>query len=109
MSEVNLLITIVWMMAYRLRKLLPKATCWKVAESDFCTLLEPLLAVPKQLFNHLGVISQIMDQMEIKIFAGKKKCSVFCYYVQCSDQISHSVVSDSLRPHESKHARPPCP
>ena len=26
-----------------------------------------------------------------------------------SDQISHSVVSNSLRPHESQHARPPCP
>ena len=26
-----------------------------------------------------------------------------------SVQISHSVVSDSLRPHESQHARPPCP
>ena len=26
-----------------------------------------------------------------------------------SDQISHSVVSESLRPHESQHARPPCP
>ena len=26
-----------------------------------------------------------------------------------SDQISHSVMSDSLRPHESQHARPPCP
>ena len=26
-----------------------------------------------------------------------------------SDQISYSVVSDSLRPHESQHARPPCP
>ena len=25
-----------------------------------------------------------------------------------SDQISRSVVSDSLRPHESQHARPPC-
>ena len=25
------------------------------------------------------------------------------------DQISRSVVSDSLRPHESQHARPPCP
>ena len=24
-------------------------------------------------------------------------------------QISHSVVSNSLRPHESQHARPPCP
>ena len=27
----------------------------------------------------------------------------------CSDQISPSVVSDSLRPHELQHARPPCP
>ena len=26
-----------------------------------------------------------------------------------SDQISRSVVSDSLRPHESQHATPPCP
>ena len=26
-----------------------------------------------------------------------------------SDQISCSVVSDSSRPHESQHARPPCP
>ena len=26
-----------------------------------------------------------------------------------SDQISRSVVSGSLRPHESQHARPPCP
>ena len=28
---------------------------------------------------------------------------------ESSDQISHSVVSDSLRPHESRHSRPPCP
>ena len=26
-----------------------------------------------------------------------------------SDQISRSVLSNSLRPHESQHARPPCP
>ena len=26
-----------------------------------------------------------------------------------SDQISYLVVSDFLRPHESQHARPPCP
>ena len=26
-----------------------------------------------------------------------------------SDEISRSIVSDSLRPHESQHARPPCP
>ena len=27
----------------------------------------------------------------------------------CSVQFSSSVVSDSLRPHESQHTRPPCP
>ena len=26
-----------------------------------------------------------------------------------SVQLSHSVMSDSLQPHESQHARPPCP
>ena len=26
-----------------------------------------------------------------------------------SDQLTHSVMSDSLRPHESQHDRPPCP
>ena len=27
----------------------------------------------------------------------------------CSVQFSHSVVSDCLQPHETQHARPPCP
>ena len=31
------------------------------------------------------------------------------YIWEKSDQISRSVMSDSLRPHESQHARPPCP
>ena len=31
------------------------------------------------------------------------------FYWQYSVQFSHSVVSDSLRHHESQHARPPCP
>ena len=29
-------------------------------------------------------------------------------FIICSVQFSHSVVSDSLRPHELQHARPPC-
>ena len=29
-------------------------------------------------------------------------------WTRCSVQFSRSVVSDSLRPHESQHARPPC-
>ena len=35
---------------------------------------------------------------------------LFVLYSDCgSVQFSRSVVSDSLRPHESQHARPPCP
>ena len=32
-----------------------------------------------------------------------------CARMWSSVQFSHSVMSDSLRPHESQHARPPCP
>ena len=31
------------------------------------------------------------------------------YFLSISVQFSHSVMSDSLRPHEPQHARPPCP
>ena len=38
-------------------------------------------------------------------------CIIYVYMCVCmrSDQISRSVMPDSLRPHESQHARPPCP
>ena len=37
--------------------------------------------------------------------------SMFCkvLYLQSVSHFSHSVVSDSLWPHEPQHARPPCP
>ena len=43
------------------------------------------------------------------------KCYIFLWkngqsHIQFSSaQFSHSVMSDSLQPHESQHARPPCP
>ena len=36
-------------------------------------------------------------------------CVESCLVLFSSVQFSHSVVSNSLRPHESQHARPPCP
>ena len=44
----------------------------------------------------------------------KKRCTTWELWVKllvqlCSVQFSHSVVSDSLRPHGLQHARPPCP
>ena len=35
--------------------------------------------------------------------------NVCCGFIISSIQFSHPVVSDSLQPHESQHARPPCP
>ena len=40
------------------------------------------------------------------LFKKKKKPQMEWF---SSVQFSHSVVSNSLRPHESQHARPPCP
>ena len=34
---------------------------------------------------------------------------IFATLKICSVQFSHSVVSNSLQPHEPQHARPPCP
>ena len=35
---------------------------------------------------------------------------IYLFYLEDSSvQFSHSVMSNSLRPHESQHARPPCP
>ena len=41
----------------------------------------------------------------------KKEEGIIRWSTECfsSVQFSRSVVSDSLRPHESQHARPPCP
>ena len=42
-------------------------------------------------------------------WGGKKFSSVSVQFSTVSVQFSGSVVSDSLRPHELQHARPPCP
>ena len=49
-----------------------------------------------QMFLSLALLSKTSMSWWLSLFPG-------------SDQISRSVVSDSLRPHESQHARPPCP
>ena len=46
--------------------------------------------------------------LSLGIIIFQKKAPPLDYQIR-SDQISRSVVSDSLRPHESQHARPPCP
>ena len=59
--------------------------------------LKSLLMKVKEESEKVGLKLNIQ---KIKILASGPIISV---------QFSHSVVSDSLRPHESQHARPPCP
>ena len=51
--------------------------------------------------GNLEVVKQEMARVNINILRHTYQFS--------SVQFSHSVVSDSLWPHESQHARPPCP
>ena len=48
-----------------------------------------------------GILILLMSSSVLPMFSSKS-------FIR-SGQISRSVVSDSLRPHESQHARPPCP
>ena len=53
----------------------------------------------------LEVVKQEMARVNVDIL----RISKLKWTGISSVQFSHSVVSDSLRPHESQHARPPCP
>ena len=51
-----------------------------------------------------------LSEEALQIDEKRKEAHVHPWQIHIrSDQISRSVVSDSLRPHESQHARPPCP
>ena len=50
-----------------------------------------------------------MEQWTGSKLAKEYHKAVYLTDMQSSVQFSHSVVSDSLQPHESQHARPPCP
>ena len=43
------------------------------------------------------------------LFCAAKWLSCMCVYINISVQFNRSVMSDSLRPHEPQHTRPPCP
>ena len=54
-------------------------------------------------------IWEILLLISDQIWKLKKNENYVIVYESSSVQFSCSVVSDSLRPHESQHARPPCP
>ena len=88
-------------------------------QNDYCSIYLYLSHLPIQLPTYLpeknaGTIF-IMSQLSL---IGVFHCLLFIYnfllfflfkIINYSVQFSRSVLSDSLRPHESQHARPPYP
>ena len=68
-------------------------------------------------YLYLGIVAEntwwaFMREV-ISIYEGKEKLLgysiMWATLLFSSVQFNHSVMSDSLQPHESQHARPPCP
>ena len=56
-------------------------------------------------FKSVKIIHTIFFTSDYKII----KSEINDIFGISSVQFSHSIVSDSLRPHESQHTKPPCP
>ena len=57
----------------------------------------------------LGLQDQFRDVREGSVSKGDSGCVHTVLISPSNSQFSRSVISDSLQPHESQHARPPCP
>ena len=69
--------------------------------------LEIIHPVSPTLFYSVFIFISCVSLSSLSLMLGSHGCSVLIS--TCSVQFSRSVVSDSLRPHKSQHAGPPCP
>ena len=69
----------------------------------FCIFFKLVPTLKIYVYIHINIILVILMNM-VLIYFSTSYLKLFS-----SVQFSHSVVSDFLRPHESQHARPPCP
>ena len=76
--------------------------CYSYSHHSFSSLIHSPASV-----NLLLVPSSVCLISVIVLFIAD--CLFFNTSQFSSVQFSHSVMSDSLQPHESQHARPPCP
>ena len=81
-----------------------------IYSSKFCLYFPTfgqLLELPHKTCNK--IINQCLHRKTSRSFDRDCVESLDGFEEFSSVQFSRSVVSDSLRPHESQHARPPCP
>ena len=66
-----------------------------------------LMAESEELKILLMKVKEESENVGLKLNIQKTK--IMAFVPISSVQFSHSVVSNSLKPHESQHPRPPCP
>ena len=81
---------------------IPTWDCWDQSFEEMKLLQNP------QEKEENGFCPTEWHFMILRPWEGRLKYLLF-YIRRTSVQFSHSVMSDSLRPHELQHARPPCP
>ena len=71
----------------------------------------PVYSLDLPFCNSIFVSMKFLTLIKFNLYSYIYMYKVICMslYIFASDQISCSLMSDSLRPHESQHARPPCP
>ena len=87
-----------------------------VMPSSHLILCHPLLLLPPippsiRVFSNESTLHVRWPKywsFSFSIIPSKEHPRLISFQIR-SDQITRSVMSDSLRPHESQHARPPCP
>ena len=79
---------------------------WKLIEANIiCILLEANISWVLRFHSVLNTLQALVRLILTK----PSEKGAIIQSIFSSVQFSRSVVSDSLRPHESQHARPPCP
>ena len=82
-------------------------SCVQLCSTMDCTCQLPLSSTISQSlfkFMYVRILIHIYRDKD-----GSKPWNLLQKLIISSVQFNRSVVSDSLRPHESQHARPPCP
>ena len=78
-----------------------------------CSLRTPCLVVTVRVVPGIGSWAYKLSIISLMYFIGMSLSGLtdlfFVFWEAGSVQFSRSVVSDSFRPHELQHARPPCP
>ena len=55
------------------------------------------------------VVTLLEEILPLLIKIHNDNITLYLLLLSCSVQVSHSVMSNSLRPHGLQHAKPPCP